>query len=84
MLRSIIGNLKYPKGRGGLGGHGGPNPPPLGSNDYLAKILSTSLGIFVCMLTRSVPLGICGLDLMLVMVWASIVVNGALIIVIIK
>jgi hypothetical protein len=84
MPRSIIGNPKYPKGHGGLGGHGGPNPPPLGSNDCLAKILSTSLGIFVCMLTRSVPLGICGLDFMLVMVWVGVVVNGASIIVTIE
>jgi hypothetical protein len=69
----MIGNKKYPKGHGGLSG---PNFLPLGSDGHQAKILSTSLGIYVCILIRFVPLKICGLNLMPTMVWVS-VVNGA-------
>jgi hypothetical protein len=47
MLRFIIGNTKYLKGPRGLGGPGGSKPPPLGFSDYLTKILSTSLGIYM-------------------------------------
>ncbi len=42
------------------------------------------MGIFVCRFTRSVPLGVYGLDLILVMVWVGVVVNGASIIVTIE
>jgi hypothetical protein len=71
-----IGNQKYPKGPKGLSG---PNPPPLGSDGCPTKILSSSLGIFVCMLTKSSPLGIYGLNFIPRMVWVGVVVNGALV-----
>jgi len=48
------------------------------------KFMFSFLGIFICMLTRYVPLGVCHLDLMLVMVWASAIVNGALVIITIE
>jgi hypothetical protein len=75
----IIGNPKYiegAKGLGGLGGLGGFEPPPLGSNAYLAKIMSTFLGIFVCTLTSYVPLGVWGLNLIPTTIWAGVVTNG--------
>ncbi len=78
MLGFSIGNPKYLEG---LGGH---DPPPPGFNGYPTKIMSTSLGIFVCMLTRSIPLKVYGLDLILGMVWANVVVNGASITITIK
>ncbi len=46
--------------------------------------MSTFMGIFVCRFTRSVPLGVYGLDLILVMVWVGVVVNGVLVIITIK
>jgi hypothetical protein len=58
MLGFMIGNPKYPKG---LGGPSGLNFLPPRSNGYQTKILSTSLGVYVCILTRFVPLGVCGL-----------------------
>jgi hypothetical protein len=70
LLRFIIGNPKYPQGLGGL------DLLPPRSNGCLAKILSTFMGIFVCMLTRFVSLKVYGLDLILRMVWDSVVVNG--------
>jgi len=39
--------------------------------------MSISLGIFVCILTRFVPLGVYGLDLIPTMVWVGVIVNGA-------
>jgi hypothetical protein len=36
----------------------GPKPPPFGFNGRPTKIMSTSLGIFVCTLTSCVSLGI--------------------------
>jgi hypothetical protein len=45
LLRFIIGSPKYFKG---FGGHVGPKPPPFGSNGRPTKIMSTSLGIFLC------------------------------------
>jgi len=44
LFGSIIGNPKYLDGPRGHGGLGGFEPPPLGSNGYLVKIMSTSLG----------------------------------------
>ncbi len=82
--RFIINHPQYPegsRGRGGLGGLGVFEPPPLGSNGYLAKILSTFVGIFVCTLTSCVSLGIWGLHLILTTIWASAVTNGASVIV---
>jgi hypothetical protein len=73
--RSIIGNPKYLDGPRSHGGPGGSEPPLLGSNGCLVKILSTSLGIFICTLT-SVSFGVWGLDLILTIVWASAVTNG--------
>jgi hypothetical protein len=49
-----ISNPKYLEG---LGGHGGLDPP-LGSNGCPRKIMSTFLGISICMLPRSIPLGV--------------------------
>jgi hypothetical protein len=79
LLRFTIGNPKYPEGPRSPNGPSGHDPPPPGSNGCLTKIMSTSLSIFVCILTRSVPLEICGLDLILIMVWVDVVVNGALV-----
>jgi len=87
LLGFSIGNPKYPAGLeslGGLGGLGGHDPPPPGFNGFPTKIKSTSLGISVCMLTRFVPLKVCGLNFILGMVWASVVINGASIIVTIE
>jgi hypothetical protein len=58
LLGFIIGNPKYLKGSRGLGGLGKSEPPPLGSNGCLAKILSTSMGISVCTSTSYVSLGV--------------------------
>jgi hypothetical protein len=80
LLGFTIGNPKYPKGLGGLSGLN----PPSGSIGCLAKILSTSLGISICMFTRFVSLGVYGINLMPIMVWASVVVNGILITITIK
>jgi len=55
MFEFIIGQPKYLES---LDGPGGSKPHPLGSNGCLAKILSTSLGIFVCTLTSCVSLGV--------------------------
>jgi hypothetical protein len=55
------------------------DPPPLGFDGCLTKILFTFLGIFVCMLTRSVPLGVRGLDFIPTIVRAGVVINGALV-----
>jgi hypothetical protein len=68
-----IGNPKYLEG---FEGPGGPDPPPLRSDGCLAKIMFTSLGISICILTRFVPFGVCGLNLILTMVWVGVVVNG--------
>jgi len=76
----IIGNPKYLEGSGGLGGpsgHGGFEPPPLGSNGCSTKIMSTFLGIYVCTFTSC--FGAWGLDLKPTIVWASVVTNGVLI-----
>jgi hypothetical protein len=54
----IVGNPKYIEGPRGPRGFGGSKLPPLGFNAYLAKIVSTFLGIFVCTLTSYVPLGV--------------------------
>jgi len=70
LMMVTIGNPKYPGGPSGL------DPPPLRFNGYATKILSTSLGIFVCMPTRFVSLKVYGLDLILGMVWDNVVVNG--------
>ncbi len=69
-----IGNPKYLEGIEDPCGLDGFNPPPLGSDGYLTKIMSTSLGISICMLTWFVPLGVYGLKP--VIVWAGVVVNG--------
>jgi hypothetical protein len=37
------------------------------------------LGIFVCTLMSSVPLGVWGLDFIPTIVWVSVITNGALI-----
>jgi hypothetical protein len=74
-FRFIIGNKKYPKVLEGLSILGGSEPPPLGSNGYLAKILSTSLGIFVCTLISSISLGVWGLDFTPTTIWAGVVTN---------
>ncbi len=71
----IIGNQKYPKGLGGLSSLGGSEPPPLGSNGCLAKILSTFLGIFVCTLISFISLGIWGLDFTPTIIWVGVVTN---------
>jgi hypothetical protein len=68
-----ISNKKYLEGFESLSG---PDPP-LGSDGCPTKILSTFLGIFVCMFTKFSPLGICGLNLIPMMVWAGVIVNGA-------
>jgi len=59
--RFINSNPQYFEGFRGPSGLGGPGvfePPPLGSNGYLVKTLSTFVGIFVCTLTSCVSLGI--------------------------
>jgi hypothetical protein len=78
LLGFTIGNPKYLEGRGG------PNLPPPRFDGCPTKIMSTSLGIFICILTRSVPLGVYGLDLILVMVWVGVIVNGTSVIITIK
>jgi hypothetical protein len=78
LLGSTIGNPKYLEGLGGL------DPPPPRFNNYPTKILSTFLGISICMLTKFVPLGVCGLDLIPGMIWTSIIVNGDLVIITIE
>jgi hypothetical protein len=60
-----IGYPKYPGSPSGLGGY---EFLPLGSNGQLAKTLFTFLGMFSCKLTKYVPLGICGLYLILTIV----------------
>jgi hypothetical protein len=77
MLGFTIGSPKY------LEGLDGPNPPPK-FDGCPTKNLSTFLGIFVCILTRFIPLGVCGLDFTLVMVWVGVIVNGASVTVIIE
>jgi len=74
-----IGNPKYPEGPGGPSGPSGPDPPPPISNGCPTKILSTCIDICVCILTRFVPLEICGLDFIVVMVWVGVVVNRTLV-----
>jgi hypothetical protein len=76
-----IGNPKFPEGPGGLNG---PNPLPPGFEGCPTKIMSTSLNIFVCILIRSIPLEIYGMDLITLMVWVGVVVNGVLVIITIK
>jgi hypothetical protein len=78
--RFTISNQEYPKGLEGLGGF---DFPPLGSDGCPTKIMSTSLGIFVCTLIRYVPLGVYGLNLIQARVWVD-VVNGTLIIITIE
>jgi hypothetical protein len=73
LLRFTIGNPKYLEGPGGLNG---PDPLPPEFEGCPTKIPSTSLSIFVCIFTRSVPLEICGLDLIPIMVWVGVVVSG--------
>jgi hypothetical protein len=73
--RFTIGNPKYPKGFESHGGPNGPDLPPLRYDGCLTKIMSTFLGIFVCMLTRYVPLGVYGLDFIPIMVWVGAVVE---------
>jgi hypothetical protein len=69
----IISNPKQLEGLGGFGNHG---PPPPRFDGCLTKILSTSLGIFACMLIRSIPLGVCGLDFIPTTLWANHATNG--------
>ncbi len=76
LLRFTIGNPKYLEGFEGPSGPSGLDPPPFRSDGYPTKIMSTSLGIFVCILTRFVPLGVCGLNLIPTMVWVGALVNG--------
>ncbi len=72
-----IGNPKYLEGPSGPSGH---DPLPLGSDGRPTKIPSTSLGIFVCIFIRSVPLEVFGMDLIPIMVrGVGVVVNGALV-----
>jgi hypothetical protein len=77
-----IGNPKYLEGLGGPNGPSGPSgldrPPPR-FNGCPTKILPTFLGIFVCILTRHVPLEIYGLDFILIMVCVRVVVNETLV-----
>jgi hypothetical protein len=70
ILGFTIGNTKYPKGPLGS------NPPPPRSDGSPTKIMSNFLGISICILTRSVPLGVYGLDFIPVMVWVGVIVNG--------
>ncbi len=70
----IIGNPKY---LDGPRGPSGPELPPFGSNGYPTKIMSTSMGISICTLTSCVSIGVWGLDLILTIVWANVVTNGA-------
>jgi hypothetical protein len=74
LLGFIIGIPKYPQG---LGGPGGSKLPPLGSNGYLTKILSISLGISICTLTSYVSLRVWGFDLILTTIWFGAITNGA-------
>jgi hypothetical protein len=53
LLGFTISNPKYLEGPSGFNGH---DLPFLGSNGCLTKIMSISLGIFICILTRSFPL----------------------------
>jgi hypothetical protein len=77
-----IGNPKYHEGLEGLGGPNGLSgpsgldPPPTRFDGCLTKIMSTFMGISVCIFTRFVPLGVYGLDLIPVMVWVGVIVNG--------
>jgi hypothetical protein len=73
--------LKVLKVLGGLGGLDVPLPRFDGCP---TKILSTSLGIFVCILGRSIPFRVCGLDFLPIMIWVGVVVNGVLIIITIE
>jgi hypothetical protein len=72
-LGFTIDNPKYLESLGGF------DPPPFRFDGCRAKILSISLGIFVCILTRSVPLGVYGFDLKPTMVWVGVIVNGVFI-----
>jgi hypothetical protein len=72
----IINIPKYLEGFGSPGGPNGFKPPPPRFNGYLAKILSTSLGISICTLISCVLLGIWCLDLILTTVWAGAITNG--------
>jgi hypothetical protein len=54
-FRFIIGNPNYLEG---LGGPSGPDPPLLRFDGYPTKIIFTSLGIYVCTFTSSIPFGV--------------------------
>jgi hypothetical protein len=77
LLKFIIGNPKYLKGFGGLGGPSGFEPLLPRFNGCQTKIMFTSMSISVCTLTSC--LGVWGLDLKLIIIWADIVTNGALV-----
>ncbi len=84
MFRFTISNPNYLEGLEGPSGIGGLDVPPPRFDGRPTKILSTSLGIFVCILARFVPFGVCGLDLIPTMIWIGVVVNGVSIIVTIE
>jgi hypothetical protein len=69
LLVFTIANPKYLKSPNGL-------DPSHRFGGRSEKILSTFLGISVCILTRSIPFGVCGLDFIPVMVWVGVIVNG--------
>ncbi len=77
-LGFTIGNPKYPRD---FGGPNGSEPPR--SYGWLTKTLFTSLGIFSCTFTSSIPLGFCGLNLILTNVWIDANTNGTLVIIVI-
>ncbi len=73
---------------------GNPNPRGLGGpygfelllpwyDGWLTKTLFTSLGKSLCKFTNFVPLGVCGLDLILPIVIIGVDTNGASITIII-
>jgi len=68
LLGFTIGNPKYHEGPRGHGSFCGLDLLPFGSDGYPTKIFSTSLGITVCIITRFVPLGVCGLNFIPTMV----------------
>jgi len=63
LLGVTIGNPKYPRGPGGLSGHGGYESPPSRFNDLLAKTMFTS-PVYIFMQTQKFFFfGVCVLGL---------------------
>ncbi len=75
LFRCTISNPKYPRGPGGF-----ESPPPW-FNGWLTNFLFTSIGKSSCKFTNYVPLGVCGLDLILLIVVTGVNTNGTSVIV---